>query len=381
MEQFLLLFLGEIAAVQLLFNLLQFLFQGLPLGQFGELLAQGTHGVIDDALDGAQLDDGVVQLIFAGFQLGHLLIDHVAQLVHGGVVRQEFVQLRNLQRAHGAADGVGELVFRVVQLRFRRIQLFVDGVGQLLIQHIDFILADDHMQFLLDDAAGGDPGHATDALQLGHEHILHEIRQLIHIHVLHGHGADLHGNHGRVDLQHIGGAHSVLPARLQNTDFLLDVHADGIQVHIVLKFQHDQGIVGAGVGDDIFYVLQGGHRLLHGLGDGLLHGLRTGTGIGGHDDHIGEVHAGQQIRGHPGISNDAQNQNGHGGTEDRQRFFDAEFRHGKGSFLQKYAKNSGKKREYALNFSLSQMFFQYNGQTVNFSAGGQENCGFLVNSY
>ena len=74
-------------------------------------------------------------------------------------------------------------------------------------------------------------------------------------------------------------------------------------------------------------MLQCGHGLLHGLGDLRFHLFRTGAGIGGHDHDIGEVHVGQQIRGHPCIGYKSEHDHRDYRHEYSKRFFYTERRH------------------------------------------------------
>ena len=73
-------------------------------------------------------------------------------------------------------------------------------------------------------------------------------------------------------------------------------------------------------------LVQRGHGLLHGLGDFRLHGFGTCSGIGGDNDHIGEVHVGQQIRRHLEVCHHTQHHNGQNCHKNRQRFFYTESR-------------------------------------------------------
>ena len=77
----------------------------------------------------------------------------------------------------------------------------------------------------------------------------------------------------------------------------------------------------------MLYFIQRGHGLLHGLGDVRLHGLGAGPGAGGHNDHIGEVHIGHQVRRHLQVRHHTQHQYGQHSHKHRKGFFYAEFRH------------------------------------------------------
>ena len=183
------------------------------------------------------------------------------------------------------------------------------------------------MEFLLHRAGGGDPGHAGDALQLGHQGVIQKFRQLHGGHALHGHGGYLHRKHGGVDFQHIGRANHLIPVCRKGGELLLDVHADGIHVHRFLKFQQDHAVIFIGGGGDLLDMLQCGHSLLHGLGDLRLHLFGAGAGIDGGDHNVGEVHIGQQVGGHPQIGHHPQHQHGDHRHEHGQGFFYTEFRH------------------------------------------------------
>ena len=218
------------------------------------------------------------------------------------------------------APGGGQLPCRVVQL-------LRNGVGQPPGQIIQLLLAEDHMELMLDRTADGDTGHAGDALQLGGQGIRDKVGQLRDVLAVVGQGRHLHRQHGGVHFQHIGVAHGVAPGALQLVDLLLDIHADGVHVHPVLKLQHHHGHAVHGAGGDVFDAVQGGHGLLQGLGDIGLHGLGAGPGVGGHQDHIREIHIGHQVGGHLQIGHHPQYQNRQHRHEHGQRLFYAEFGH------------------------------------------------------
>ena len=183
------------------------------------------------------------------------------------------------------------------------------------------------MQLLLHHALGADLGNTGNALQLVEQGVVQELGQLYRVHALHGYCRHFHRKHGGIDLHDIGGAHHVVPCCVQGGDILLDVHTDGVQIHRFLKFQYNHGIVFTGGGCDFLDVLQSGHGLLQGLCHLSLHLFGAGAGIGGHDHHIGEVHVGQQIRGHFQIGHHAQDQDGNHRHKNRQGLFYAEFGH------------------------------------------------------
>ena len=185
------------------------------------------------------------------------------------------------------------------------------------------------MKLLLHHTLGADSGHAGNTFQLVQQGVLQELGQLHRVHILHGHRSHHNRQHGGIDFQHIRRAHHLIPGGRQGADALLDIHTDGIQIHTLLKFQHHHGIIFAGSGGYFLNMLQSGHGLLQRFGHFRLHLFRAGTGIGGHDHHIGEVHVGKQIRGHFQISNHAQDQNGDHRDENGQRLFDTEFGHRK----------------------------------------------------
>ena len=230
----------------------------------------------------------------------------------------------------GAADsslGAVDLAPGGGQLPCRVVQLLRNGIGQPLGQSIQLLLAEDHMELTLHRAADGDAGHAGDALQLGGQGVVDEVRQLGDVLAVIGQGRHLHRQHGGVHFQHIGVAHGVAPGALQLVDLLLDIHADGVHIHPVLKLQHHHGHAVHGAGGDVLDAVQGGHGLLQGLGDVGLHSFGAGPGVGGHQDHIGEVHVGHQVGGHLQIGHHTQHHNGQHRHEHRQRLLYAEFGH------------------------------------------------------
>ena len=183
------------------------------------------------------------------------------------------------------------------------------------------------MGLLLQNTADVHAGNAGNAAQFIRQRLVHKVAELMDIHIVGGDRRHHDRQHGRVDLQHIGRRHGVLPLTLQNGDLLLDIHADGVQIDPLFKLQrHHRGAVLAGRGHRLD-VVQHGHGLFHGLGDLLLHRLGTGTGICGHDDDVGKVHIRQQVGGHLQIGHHAQHNNCQYRHEYGKRFFHAEFRH------------------------------------------------------
>ena len=235
--------------------------------------------------------------------------------------------------------GVGQCLFAVrhlllrgVQLALRLLQLLLHRVLQRGGQRVHLLLIQNDVGLPGQRAGHRDAGHTGDALQLAGELVRHQIAEGVHIRALLGHGGHHHRDHGRIDLQHIGCAHHVVPLALQHGDLLLDVHADGVHVHAILKLQHHHGHAVLTGGGDLLDLIQRGHGLLHGAGNLLLHRLGTGAGIGGDDDHIGKIHIGQQVGRHPQIRHHAQHHHGQYYHKHRQRLFYAEFRHSPAPF-------------------------------------------------
>ena len=176
-------------------------------------------------------------------------------------------------------------------------------------------------------AGDGHAGHAADTLQLVGQLVGHQIAQVVYVHSLPGHSSHHHRQHRGIDLQHVGRAHHVVPLALQHGDLLLNVHADGVHIHAVLKLQqHHRHAVLAG-GGDLLDLIQRGHRLLHGLGNVRFHRLRACAGVGGHDDDIGKIHIGDQVGRHFQIRHHAQNNDRQHHHKDGQRLLHAEFCH------------------------------------------------------
>ena len=267
-----------------------------------------------------------LQCGFHGQQLRLLLIQ--LRLSGGGLVNQcvfSLVQL-GLCAAH-LALGVLQILLLLLQLLLGVVQFPVDGSDDFLIQSVNFLLLQHHMQLLLDFAGGSHSRHAGNALQAVHQGFVQKFRQGDGIFSFHRHCRHFYRQHGGVNFQHNGGAHRIFPTSGQAGDLLLNVHADGVHVHLLLKFQHDHTGIFTGGGADLLDVLQGRHGLLHGFADLRFHLFRAGAGVGSDNNHIGKVHIGQQIRGHPGISHHAQYQHRNHRYKHRQRLFNRKFPH------------------------------------------------------
>ena len=263
-----------------------------------------------------------VQLLLHGQQLVLLLLQH-GRAFHQGICA--LVQL--LLSGFHIPLGLFQVPFLLFQLVLGFIQFAVDGIPDPLIGFVNEILIQDHVQFLLDGTGSGDSCHTGDAFQLVHQGIVQEFCQGDGIHALHGHAGHFHRQHGGIDLQHIGCSHRLFPGSGQHRDLLLNIHADSIHIHGILKFQHDHTDIFTGCGGNFLDMLQGGHGLLHGLCDLVFHLFRRGTGVGGHDHHIGKIHIGQKVRGHLCISHNTQHQNGNDCNEHGQGFLDGKLGH------------------------------------------------------
>ena len=207
------------------------------------------------------------------------------------------------------------------------VQFPVDGIDNLLIGFVDQILVQDHMQLLLDHAGGGDTGNTRDTFQFIDQRIVEKLCQLNGIFSCHGHRRHFYRQHRGIDLQHIRRTDHIIPLTGERHDLLLDVHADGIHIHGLFELQHNGADILTGSGTDFLDMLQSGHSLLKRFGHFLLHFLRCGTRIGSHNDHIGKVHIGQQIRGHLKIGNNAQHKHGNHRHKDGHGFFYGKFMH------------------------------------------------------
>ena len=306
----------QLAALQLLHQLFYTAFQCI---QTVVQLLQRPIRVGDEAAH--QVVD--VQTLQPIVQLLQVFIDLVHRIAHraGYAVRR-------------GAFGVGQRLFTIlhlplgsVQLALRLFQLGLHRVRQLGGQRLHLLLIQNHMGLPGQRAGYRDAGHAADALQLAGQLVRHQIAEGVDVAALPGHGGHHHRDHGRVDLQHIGGPHRVGPLPLQHGDLLLDIHTDGIHVHAVLKLQHHHGRAVLAGGGDLLDLIQRGHGLLHGPRDLLLHRLGTGAGIGGDNNHIRKIHIGQQIRRHPQIRHDTQHHHRQYHHKYRQRPLYAEFCH------------------------------------------------------
>ena len=177
------------------------------------------------------------------------------------------------------------------------------------------------MEFLLHCTGGGDPCHTGNAFQFVHQSFIEKIRQLHGIHSLFGHRRHGDRQHRGVDFQHIRRTHHVIPSGLQGGDRLLDIHADGVHVHRLLKFQHHHAVILTGGGGHLHNVLQSGHGLFQGPGDLCFHLFGTRSGISGHDHHIGKIHIRKQVRCHTQICHNTQDQHSNHRNKNRHRFF------------------------------------------------------------
>ena len=87
------------------------------------------------------------------------------------------------------------------------------------------------MHLPCDGAADRDARDTADALELARQLIRDEVAQLLHVRPVARDGGNQRRDHGGVHLEHIRRGDCVVPARLQ-------VDADGVHVHAVLKLEH-----------------------------------------------------------------------------------------------------------------------------------------------
>ena len=223
--------------------------------------------------------------------------------------------------------GGGELIFGAIQLLLGLIQLFHRRVVYRLGHAVQLFRVENHMELAIHRAVDVHAGHAGDARQLLGQGLVHEVADLVHVLAVVADGRHHHGQHGGVDLHHVGGGHGVAPLAGQGGELLLNVHGNRVHVHPFFKFQHHHGHAVAAGGGDLLDVLQRGHGLLHRPGHLLFHALRAGAGVGGDDNGIGEVHVGQQVGRHFDVRHHAQHNDGQHRHKDGQRLFYAESRH------------------------------------------------------
>ena len=298
----------------------------IQLFQAGPKRLQNRQGGLQLGLAGLQLQDLILKLRLGGYQLRLLIVQLCFTL--GRFVCQLFVAILQLLFCFFQLFlGILYILQLGVQLIGSVVHLLDDQLGNLLVERIDLVLIQNDMKLLLHRTGGGDSRHTGNALQLVHQCLVEEVRQLCGAHSLFGHRRHGDGQHGRIDLQNIRSAHHIIPAGLQGGDRLLDVHTDGVNVHRLLKFQHDHAVIFTGGGGDFHNMLQGGHGLLQRSGDLCLHFFRTGARIGGHDHHIGKVHIREQVRRHTQIRHYTQNQYGNHRNKNRHRFFHRKLDH------------------------------------------------------
>ena len=133
------------------------------------------------------------------------------------------------------------------------------------------------------------------------------------------------GDQVRGQLQEGGGAHGLGPVPLELGHGLLDVQHGPIHVHRVLKGQVDHGHVLRGDGRYLLQIVQCRQGLLQGLRDGGLHLLRGCAHVGGDEDDVGEAHLRQQVGGHAGHRDRAQDQHQYDGNQNGEGLFYAVF--------------------------------------------------------
>ena len=260
--------------------------------------------------------------------LGGELLDGRGQLRFAAVE----LALRLVQLGQRAALGAGQLILAVGNLRLRIVELLLH-VGQLgvdvaengVVQHIDAILLDGHVDLLRDQARRGDGRHAVDGFILGDERFFNVFRQREDVHIVHRHGYDRHRQHVGIDLHDGRRADIVAPRRGEGRDFGVDFDHRGVQVGGVVELHHDQREVVAGGGRNLLDVGQRGKGGLHRSGDLGFHLFGRCADIGRIHDDIGKIHAGQQICGHICKGYDAQYDDKYDADCDGIWFFDAVF--------------------------------------------------------
>ena len=208
----------------------------------------------------------------------------------------------------------------------RILHLLVDGCVYQPVDRIDLLLADDHVDALLQKPRRADACHPFNALQIRHNGIPDICADLAVIHPLYTHSRNHDRQHIRIQLHNNGISHGIIPEALYLIQALPDLQRNRVHIRGLREFHYDHGIILAGYGVYVFNIADRCHGRLHRLGHNALHRLGAGPRIGCHHNHIGQTDAWQQIRRHPCKGNHAQNDRQHHPYQHCIRLFYTEFR-------------------------------------------------------
>ena len=277
--------------------------------------------------------------LFGGGGQAVALADQVVPLLDEGLyggaevfltVLERFFHLIEAGISHAPGDGqlsaaLGELALPLVELTLHLGELFVQVLQDRGVQYVDAALFDGHVELLLDDAGGRRGGDAVERFEGGHQFVVHIVGQPEQIHIVPRDGQDRHRQHVGVQLHRHGTAYVVVERPFELIEPRGDLDERSVHVRAVVELHDDHRNVVPGPGGDLLDVRQRGEGRLHGPGDLVFGLLRRRARVGGIYHHIGQVHAGQQVRGHVLEGDIAQHQREYDAHDDRIGFFDRDF--------------------------------------------------------
>ena len=206
-------------------------------------------------------------------------------------------------------------------------QAVTDEPQELVVQGVDLLLIQRDLHRPLHEADGADAGHAVQPLQPGENRALHQGGELIDIPVLAVHRHILGCHHVRAHLDEHGSGSQLRQAPLNLVDGSAGLHQGAVHIGAVLVLQDDEAVVLAALAGDVLHPVEGREAVLQGLGHVGFHLLRTGPGIGGDHQEVGQVHLRQQVRLHPAEADKAQYDDQEYGDQDGKRLSHTVFRH------------------------------------------------------
>ena len=247
----------------------------LRLVDKGDQVVDGVHQGLDLAADllGGLRDH-------AGHTLHHARGKHVAKGVNG------LLQL-------GAA--VGQLLGGGIQLLFGQGQLGVHLFQQQDVQRVDLLLVQLHLDVLVDQAGGGNAGHALLAFQLGDDAFFQKVAQFIDIGAFPAHGHRHQRAHVHAQLQDGGGQADVGQAVGVLVQGVGHLDHGAVHVGVGRKAQLHDAVVFRRGGRDAGYARHRAQGAFQHLGDFGLHLFGAGAGVHRHHHQVGCAHLGQQV--------------------------------------------------------------------------------------
>ena len=215
-------------------------------------------------------------------------------------------------------------------------QLFIDTGKDLVIEGVNFLLVQLHLDALLHKAHARDAGNAVLPLQEGNDGVFNKGGQLENVIAFPADGNIHGGHHIHADFDNRGRACHIRQGGLRLLQRGVYLYQGGFHIRSLGKFQLNHAVVFRRRREEVLHALNRAQGVFQRTDHILFHPFRACAGVGGNYHQIWKAHVGKQVGGHPADGYHAQYQHQNHGHQYGKGLFNAQFFH---VYIRSFANN------------------------------------------